>query len=184
MNKQVRVWKVLLVLLVSMTSGAIVLMLLGNNAPAEGVFSLSSYYRLVPLSEVTATRVLQQQGRWDCIDIHYSNTRAGNIKILSEMNGLMDPQKLNCHFVLCNGQGGVDGQIQTTERWQNQQSCTISNSHGSLEKHIMICVVADGKNVTATDSQVKRLEMLVETLSRQFKIARDRVHYPVNLFEN
>lgn len=184
MDKQVRVWKVLLVLLVSMTSGAIVLMLLGNNAPSEGAFSLSSYYRLVPLSEVTATRTIYQKERWNRIEIHYSNTRAGNIKSLSELNGLSDPKQLNCHFIICNGLGGTNGQIQATERWQSQKSAMAPGIHGSLDKSIIICIIADGNAVPATDSQVKRLEKLVEVLTRRFKISKDQVHYPISLFEN
>ncbi len=188
MNKQVRVWKVLMVLLVSMTSGAIVLMLLGNNAPSAGAFSLSSYYRLVPMSEVTATRVIQHQERWDHIEVHYSGTRAGNINSLAEINGLtdpvtgqLDPKQLNCHFVICNGLGGIDGQIQATERWLTQQSVQASST---LNQTIIVCIIADGRQVRATDSQVKRLEGLLETLTRQFDIPRDRIGFPLHLFEN
>ena len=184
MDKQVRVWRVLLILLVSMTSGAIILMLLGNNAPSEGAFSLSSYYRLVPLSQITTSRVFQQKDRWDRIDIHYSGTRAGDIKSLAALNGLTDPKQLNCHFIICNGTGGLDGQIQATERWQNQQSVDVPGSRLSMLKSVVICVIADGRNVPATDSQVKRLERLVEALSRRFKIKSDQVHYPVSLFDN
>lgn len=184
MDQQARVWKVLLALLVSMTSGAIVLMLLGNNAPSEGAFSLASYYSLVPLSQVTTSRVRQHQDQWNSIEIHYSGTRAGNIKSLANLNGLSDPRQLNCHFVVCNGTGGSDGQIQATERWQNQQSVDVPDFRATLRGSIVICVIADGRNVPATDSQVRRLERLVETLKRRFNIKNDHVRYPVSLFEN
>ena len=56
MSNQPRVAKVLAALLVSMTAGAIVLMVLGSNPPSGGPFSLSTYYRLNSVDHVMRSR--------------------------------------------------------------------------------------------------------------------------------
>ena len=117
---QPRVAKVLTALLISMTAGTIILMAMGNNTPPSGPFCLSSYYRLTPVNKAVKSDVAQTQDRWDKIEIYYSQTKAGNIKQLASLNGLGSSEEINCHFVICNGLGGGDGQIQSTEKWQRQ----------------------------------------------------------------
>ncbi|MCJ7778774.1 MAG: hypothetical protein MUP16_10715 [Sedimentisphaerales bacterium] len=115
MPNQPRVAKVLAALLISMTIGAIVLMALGNNPPSAGPFCLSSYYRLDPIGKAISSRAAQSSYRWNCIEIYYSATKAGNIEQLASLSGLASPEDINCHFVICNGLGAGDGQIQSTE---------------------------------------------------------------------
>jgi hypothetical protein len=99
---QLRVWKALVMLLVSMTAGAMLLMTLGDNPPSAGAFCLSSYYRLASPDQAVASRTLQILGRWQRIEICYSGTRGGNIEWLAYLQGLARLQDLECHFVLCN----------------------------------------------------------------------------------
>ena len=120
MSDQGRLIKVLVSLLISMTVGAVVLMVLHGNPPSAGPFCLSSYYRLNPVKDAVSSRVGQSPERWNCIEIYYSNTSAGNVKQLASLGGLKEADDINCHFVVCNGLGGEDGQIEATERWQRQ----------------------------------------------------------------
>jgi hypothetical protein len=180
MPNQPRSVKVLAALLVSMTVGAIVLMALGNNPPSAGPFCLSSYYRLDRIEKAVLSRDPQRPGRWNCIEIYYSATKAGNIEQLASLSGLVRPDDLNCHFVVCNGLGGGDGQIQPTERWQKQWSIIPGRTWHGSSLTIRICVVADGETAHLTDFQVKRTEALVETLCRKFEITPDSIYYPGN----
>jgi len=178
MSGQPRVAKVLATLLVSMTMGAIVLMALGNNPPSEGPFCLSSYYRLDPVEEAIRSRACQIPSRWSCIEIYYSGTRAGNIEQLASLNGLASAEDLNCHFVVCNGLGDSDGQIQPTEKWQRQWSIAPGRTWYGSGQTIRICAIADGKIFSPTDCQLKRIEALVEGLCRKFSINPESVYYP------
>ena len=108
MSAQPRVAKVLAALLLSMTTGAIVLMALGNHPPKAGPFCLSSYYRLSPVKETIRSYRVQSPGNWNSIEIYYSGTKAGNIEQLASLSGLPSPEDINCHFVICNGRGGGD----------------------------------------------------------------------------
>jgi len=179
MSAQPRVAKVLVALLVSMTTGAVVLMALGNNPPSEGPFCLSSYYRLDSIEKAILSYASQSANRWSCIEIYYSGTKAGNIEQLASLNGLTSPEDLNCHFVVCNGLGGSDGQIQPTEKWQRQWSVVPGRAWYGSGQTIRICAIADPPwRAGLTDCQIKRIETLIEGLCRKFGIQAERVYYP------
>jgi hypothetical protein len=167
---------VFVALLASMTVGTVILMALGNNPPSEGAFCLSGYYHLEPIEEVISSRAVQYPDRWNHIEICYSGTKAGNIKQLASLNGLTNPDDINCHFVICNGLGGADGQIQTTEKWQRQWPIVSEQHRADYSKTIRICIISD-EITPPTDFQVKRKEVLVEGLHRKFGIPFDSIYY-------
>ncbi|MHC4653446.1 MAG: peptidoglycan recognition protein family protein [Planctomycetota bacterium] len=177
MSNQPRVAKVLAALLVSMTAGAMVLMALGDNPPSAGLFSLSIH---IPVEKAIGSSTSQSPGRWGRIEIYYSGTKAGNIEQLASLGGLASAEDINCHFVICNGLGGGDGQIQPTEKWQRQWSIIPGRSWYGSGQTIRICVIADGKTAHPTDSQRQKTQVLVEELRRIFGIQPESVYYPGN----
>lgn len=180
MSNQPRVAKVLAALLVSMTAGAVVLMAMNGNPPSAGPFCLSSYYRLDPVEEALYCEAAESPNRWNCIEVFYSGTKSGNIEQLASLSGLAEPQQLDCHFVICNGLGGDDGQILATRKWDKQWSVIPSRNWYGTTKTIRICVVAEGQATGTTNSQVRRVEALIERLSRKFEVLPDSVYYPSN----
>ena len=178
MSNQPRVAKVLAALLISMTTGAIVLMVLANDPPSAGPFCLSSYYHLDPVEKAISSQAPQSPARWNRVEVYYSGTKGGNIEQLAALSGLSSPEDINCHFVICNSFGGGDGQIQSTEKWQRQWSTIPGRTWYGTSQTIRICVIADSKNICPTDLQLKRVQSLVETLSRKFDISRDSIYYP------
>jgi hypothetical protein len=180
MSNQPRVTRVLVVLLVSMTTGAVVLMALGNHPPSAGPFCLSTYYRLDPIQQAVCSRVAQSPGRWESIEVYYSGTKAGNIDQIASLSGLANSDDINCHFVVCNGLGGSDGQVQTTEKWQKQWSVIPDHTWYGSGRTIRVCLVADGRGIRLSDSQIKRTEALVESLSMKFNVPATKIFYPTN----
>jgi hypothetical protein len=178
MSNQPRVAKVLAALLVSMTTGAIVLMALGNNPPSAGPFCLSSYYRLDPVEKAISSAAAQSLADWSCVEIYYSGTKAGNVEQLASLSGLNSPEDLNCHFVICNGLGADDGHIQTTGKWQRQWPIIPGQSWYGSSLTIRICVIADDRSALPTNLQIKRTEALVEALSLKFNIPAAYIYYP------
>jgi len=182
--------KVLVVLGISIILGAIILNALGHNPPSAGAFCLSRYYRLGSVKKAILFRADQLPGRWSRIEIYYSGIESGNIE--SAYGGLSDAggdehinlvrdakekvsNGISCHFVICNGRVGHNGQIQPTEKWQKQSSvvhCT--------KQTISICVIVDDKAKTPTDFQIKRTEALVEELCRKFNIQPESIRYPAD----
>jgi len=190
MTKHSRETKVLVVLGVSIILAAIILNALGHNPPSAGAFCLSRYYRLGSVKKAIRSRADQLPGRWSRIEIYYSGTEAGNIESAfgeasdvgadEHINPVRDTKenvsnRVNCHFIICNGRVGHDGQIQPTEKWQQQSFVT----HYSKQS-IRICVIADDKAKTPTDFQIKRTEALVEELCRKFHIQPESIRYPAD----
>ena len=180
MSFQSRQARVFIILLTSMTVGAIVLMALGNNPPLAGAFCLSRYYRLDPIERIVSSRANQSANRWNRIEICYSGTKTGNIKHLASQAGLANPDDVNFHFVICNGSGAADGQIQVTEKWQKQESIISDQRKQHSDKTIRICVISDGETILPTDFQLKRKEALVEGLLRKFNISPESISHSDN----
>ena len=178
MSSQPRVAKVFAALLVSMTGGAIFLMALGSNPPSAGPYSLSSYPRLDRVEKALYSRVTESGERWKCIEVYYSGTKGGNIRQLASLSGLAGPDDINCHFVICNGLGGRDGEIQTTEKWQRQRSVIPSRSRYGSGQTIRISVVANGKTIRPSDSQIGTARTLVKRLLGKFDIHTESIYYP------
>jgi hypothetical protein len=190
MTNQSRETKVLAALGVSIILAAIILNVLGHNPPSAGAFCLSRYYRLGSVKKAIRSHADQLPGRWSRIEIYYSGTESGNIESTfggasdvgadEHTNPIIDTKEkvsngVDCHFIICNGRVGHDGQIQPTEKWQ-QQSLV---SHYSKQT-IRICVIVDDKAKTPTDFQIKRTEALVEELCRKFHIRPEYIRYPAD----
>ena len=170
MSNQPRVVKVLAALLASMTIGAIVLMALGHNPPAAGAWSLSRSLRSDSIELAVNSIALQLPARWDRVEVCYSGTDSGNIDQLAKLSRLRNPKDLNCHFVVCNGDGGYDGQVQTTEKWLRQFAITPSDGWLGTSSTIRICVVSDGAKIQPTDIQKLKVQSLLAELSGRFRI--------------
>lgn len=179
-HASVRVWKALLTLLLSMTAGAAVLMLLGNNPPSAGAFCLSSYYMLATTDKLINSSVPQAMDRWSRIEICYSGTSWGNRELLAKAMGLSSPDLLPYHFVVCNGIGGQDGQILPTAAWDLQRSVLDKSARPKIGT-ITICIIADCKAAYPTDTQIKRVDCLVDALCKRFHISSSRVYQPSDL---
>jgi len=180
MSNQPRTAKVLAALLASMTIGAIVLMAMGGKPPSAGPFSLSTYYKLDPISKTIDSEATQSSDRWNCIEVYFSGTTAGNIEQIASLSGISSADLIDCHFVVCNGLGGGDGQVEPTTRWQKQWSVIPSRTWYGTPQTIRVCVVGDGQKRFATNSQLRRVENLVDKLARKFDIEPDYIYYPGN----
>ena len=154
-----------------MTVGALLLMVLDQQSPSGGAYSLASYLRLDPVEKVAFSPIITKPASWNRVEVYYSRTTAGNISDLAVVSHLRGTPRADYHFVVCNGRGAEDGQIQYTENWKKQQT-----ENGIIR----ICVVADLYNYPATDYQVRRTSALVDALSRKFGIKTQYIHYPAD----
>lgn len=184
MTVQSRQTKVLVALLVSIVTGALVLNALGYNPPSAGAFCLSRYYRLAPVEKAVVCDAAQYRGRWRRVEIFCSQAdREGPAGRPDSSSGVGGGQDATCHFVIYNGRSGQDGSIEATEYWKKQWSVNRQSDEGVQPAlgdalTVFICLVTDGKIDHPTDFQVKRAEALVEELCRRFNIWPESVHYP------
>jgi hypothetical protein len=178
MSVQSRDAKVFAALLASVTVGAVVLMAMANSPLSVGAFCLSNYNRLDPVEKAVISKPRALPGRWSTIRIYYGSVEGEGGGNADSLSVLRDPAITNCHFVVCDGRFGEDGQIQPTEKWRRQLSITPDRTGRAGGKTIYVCVIAERKRGGPTECQVKRTEALAEELYRTFEISPEFIVYP------
>lgn len=111
-----------------------------------------------------------RRGRWKYIVVHNSGTREGNARVFDiyhrrvrhMVNGLA------YHFVIGNGHGSGDGQIEIGHRWTAQLNGGHVASDYLNDIALGICLVGDFNRDLPTKAQIEALDELVSYL-------RDRV---------
>ena len=103
---------------------------------------------------------------WTCIYVHHSRSANSNSAKLANANGELDD-----HFVIGNGQGLSDGEIQLGQRWDQQRSAAAPKPGTRIDPAcISICVVGDFDQNRPTPMQIRRLARLVSTLQARYRI--------------
>ena len=158
------------VALLSLTS-ALLLALAPPPLAPEGYNSLSAADHADFLDDIFKTKTATNANQWKYIYIHHSNTAGGNGQALAVPGaGLCD------HFLIGNGNGCLDGEIQMGPRWNQQQAAAAPPGVDRIEPDcISICVVGNFDQTMPTPTQVRRLVQLVSTLQTQFRIGSDKV---------
>lgn len=132
-----------------------------------------------PLAEIPfepAWEPLVPLNAWKYIIIHHSGTAAGSAALFDRfhrqekrfVNGL------GYHFVIGNGSGSDDGEVEIGRRWKEQ----ITGAHvgGELNKEaIGICLVGDFTRSAPTEKQMTSLLKLLNFLQARCQIASKMV---------
>lgn len=115
---------------------------------------------------------------WEGILIHHTATASGNLERIDrnhrEERGW---DGIGYDFVICNGDGGADGLVQTTYRWKRQ----IHGAHAGTglkrynEHWIGICLVGNFNEGKPTVEQRRSLQRLVAWLRDACGIPRENV---------
>jgi len=117
------------------------------------------------------TRIPANPQRWKYIYVHQTGTASGSAFTLASA-----PGGLGDHFVIGNGHGCPDGQIQMTQRWLNQASATAPAGVASIDPAcISIGIVGNFNFAAPTAAQVRRLVQLVSALQSQLDIGADKL---------
>jgi hypothetical protein len=112
------------------------------------------------------TKAKSDQSPWKYIYIHHSRTATGNADTLAEASGA-----LGDHFVIGNGDGAVDGEVQIGQRWDQQLTAAPPTRGTRIDPHcISICLIGDFDQTRPTPTQLRRLEQLISTLQAHYHI--------------
>ncbi len=112
---------------------------------------------------------------WKAIVIHHSATDAGSAASFdrSHREDRGWSRGLGYHFVIGNGDGARDGEIEIGPRWRKQQGGAHAgagavhyNEHG-----IGICLVGNFEGAPPSAKQMAALRTLIRALSRRYEIA-------------
>ena len=153
-------------------TSALLLALASPPLTSDSVTSLFAVDAPQSLDAVFDTSVPVAAGRWQYIYIHHSRTPAGTAAtVASDEGGPCD------HFVIGNGDGCVDGEIQLTQQWTQQLS--ITHPPGGVTHVdpacISICMIGDFDRVRPTAAQSRRLTELVASLQSRLHIPAGHV---------
>ncbi len=147
-------------------------------------------YALRPLPGIRARRVApggdlaclfdiraEAMRRWQAIVIHHSATDVGNAERFDRYHRQARgwSQGLAYHFVIGNGRGSGDGEIEVAQRWLDQLAGAHAGDRDLNEVAIGICLVGNFEEREPTPAQMASLVRLVIALQRAFAIPRDKV---------
>ncbi len=114
---------------------------------------------------------------WKYIIVHHSATARGSATEFHAYHTKMNYGGLAYHFVIGNGNGTSDGQVEQGFRWKRQMAGThvyIDAWHHNIFG-IGICLVGDFNQTRPTAKQTAALIKLCRQLSAKYKIPRDRL---------
>jgi hypothetical protein len=118
---------------------------------------------------------------WRYIVLHHSATTSGNIAVIDADHRKRKDQfsgawlGIGYHFLIGNGEGMPDGQIEATFRWDEQSPGAHTSSRRYNLDGIGICLVGDFELAPPTMRQVTATEELCRWLVGRFGIPKQNV---------
>jgi hypothetical protein len=136
-----------------------------------------------PVSKSNPWKPLAKARSWKFIVLHHTASEQDTVESIHEVHLKKKDKKGNpwlgigYHFVIGNGRGMGDGEIEPTFRWKTQ----IQGAHaGSANREyndvgIGICLVGNFENSPPSTKQLAAIKRLVKTLKSDYKIATANV---------
>ena len=117
---------------------------------------------------------------WKAIIIHHSATDTGNVASIDDYHRKNNGwDGIGYDFVIGNGAGSGNGQVETTFRWTGQKTgahCKTDESNWANEDAVGICLVGNFDNSRPSSSQMASLMKLVRFLSERYDIPASRIY--------
>ena len=115
---------------------------------------------------------------WRYIVIHHSASASGNAITIDAEHRHRGFDEMGYHFVITNGNGGPDGEVQSGSRWLRQKwgahtGGTPNNEYNNYG--IGVCLIGDFTDHPPTDAQLASLHELVFLLAGRLDIPAGNV---------
>lgn len=116
---------------------------------------------------------------WKYIVVHHTASEKGNVESINEEHQKKKDAKGNpwlgigYHFLIGNGNGMPDGEVEPTFRWRQQLQGAHAGSSDPVynQKGVGICLVGNFENHAPTAKQLTSLKKLVKSLKGTYKIS-------------
>jgi hypothetical protein len=159
-----------LVTVLSFTS-MLLLVLSPQPLRPDAVSSLFAIDASNSMDAIYRTDVPVSPTRWKYIYIHHSDTAGGNAYTIGNAT-----QGLGDHFVIGNGDGAADGELQIGHRWNRQEPALPPAGVTRFDpRFISICLVGDFDHGKPTPAQLRRLKQLTSSLQVKLGIPGDAI---------
>jgi N-acetyl-anhydromuramyl-L-alanine amidase AmpD len=116
---------------------------------------------------------------WKYVVLHHSATPTGSYDAIDrEHRKRLGWDGCGYHFVIGNGTGSPDGQIEVAQRWASQKHgihCRNGKNPDVSEYGIGICLVGDLDDQPPTPRQIAATKALVAYLGQRYTIPADHI---------
>ena len=137
-----------------------------------------------PIDPITASnpwKPAAELREWDYIVLHHTASESGSVESIHDEhlkrkdkngNGWLG---IGYHFVIGNGNGMDDGEIEPTFRWRQQ----LQGAHAGVANYnqhgIGIVLIGNFEKSPPTDAQAASVKRLVGVLKREYSIASSKI---------
>jgi hypothetical protein len=122
---------------------------------------------------------------WKYVVLHHSAKSSGNYEQIDrEHRKVLGWDGCGYHFMIGNGNGSPDGQIEVARRWSEQKNgvhCRNGKTPEVNEYGIGICLIGDIDDAPPTAKQIAAARALVAYLSERYQIPQARVETHAHL---
>lgn len=120
---------------------------------------------------------------WKYIVVHHTASESGSVESIDEEHRKKKDKSGNpwlgvgYHFVIGNGKGMGDGEIEPTFRWREQlHGAHAGSSNKDYNQHgIGVCLVGNFEHSAPSPAQFKAVKRLVQTLKHEYHITTENV---------
>ena len=137
-----------------------------------------------PIDPITASNPWKPDTEirdWSYIVLHHTASDTGSVESIHEEHLKRKDKNGNAwmgigyHFVIGNGDGMGDGEVETTFRWRQQ----LQGAHAGVANYnqhgIGIVLIGNFENSPPTDAQTTSVKHLVGVLKREYGIASSKI---------
>jgi hypothetical protein len=162
------------------------------RSPPPPIFGLRLAARPAPAAQATFTRTLPRYGEapalwqpsgtersWQYIVVHHSATTSGSAARFDAVHRAKGWDELGYHFVIGNGTGSGDGEVEVGGRWFKQKHgahCKVAGHPEYNDVGIGICLVGNFNETHPSDAQMESLSRLVRYLMSRYDVPQGRVY--------
>lgn len=112
---------------------------------------------------------------WNYIVLHHTATSAGSVEQIHEEHLGRGWEGVGYHFVIGNGDGMGDGEIEPTFRWREQMHGAHAGKTDYNQHGIGVVLIGNFEETSPTAAQLEAVTRLVSTLKREYGITTDHV---------
>lgn len=164
-----------LIAAMTLVSGTLLLLHPAPIPPLTHIHLLSTDDDLDPAEILFSTTRPAEATGWRGVSISYSGHSYGSIQTISQQHDAMGLGGVAHHFVIGNGTGSGDGQIDVGFRWRHQEPSGLTMLQPGRDPLLIdICLIGDGK-APPTAAQVRELVWLIRQLQSHLGIPTSQV---------
>ncbi len=151
-----------------------------SDSPAAQPIETKASHRTTqpdpPTTDLETVANPSQSARdWTAIVVHHTATEQGNVESIHQTHLARKWLGIGYHFVIGNGQGMEDGQVEETFRWRGQMHGAHAGRKEYNEHGIGIALIGNFEKTAPTTAQIESLTGLVTRLSDDYQIPPDRI---------